>query len=445
MHRLRNETRALLSLAGPIVVGQLAQVGMGFTDTVMAGRLGAADLAAVAMGSTLWLVVYLAGLGLLSALAPIVAQLHGAGRPDAIRRMFGQSLWIAAALAALAIPLTRHLDAVMVWIQVDAEIIPLTRAYLRAFSWGLPGGFLYLCLRFVNEGIGNTRPMMFIHLGGLAANVLGNYMLMFGKFGAPALGAVGAGWSTAIVFTLHAAAMLIYVLRFRRPRALSLSAGLGRPRGPELRHLFHIGLPIAATLVLEIGMFAAVTLLMGSLGTAAVASHQIAISFASLTFTVAFAIGIALTVRVGHAAGRGDLPAARFAGLVGMGLAGASMAVSAAVMLTIPEWIVSAYTRDAAVAGLAARLLMLAAVFQLSDGLQASALGALRGLKDTARPMWLTFIAYWLVGLPLAWLLGISRALGPTGLWLGLIAGLTAAAVLLCARFLRLSASSMHA
>ncbi len=434
-----SEARALGRLAGPLVIGQVSQVGMGFTDTVMAGRLGATDLAAVAIGSSLWLPVYLGCVGIMMAVSPTVAQLKGAGREPEIGRVFRQSLWLALLVAAVATPLTAHIGAAMPWFDMDPAILPIAEGYLDAIAWGMPAVCLYLALRFVSEGIGHTKPIMYIQLIALLTNAVGNYILMFGKLGAPALGAVGAGWSSAIVLSLDALFLGIYVRTRPHYRGLGLTRRLEAPSAPRLGALARLGVPIAVSIIIEVGLFSAVSLLMGSLGVVAMAAHQIALNYSALAFMVPLGIAMAITIRVGQALGAGDIRRARLAGLVGMVLCGGTMAVSAAIMLTIPRHIVGLYTQDPQVRALAMGLLYMAALFQISDGIQVGAVGALRGLKDTTVPMGVTFLSYWIIGLTLAYVLGIDRDLGPRGLWAGLIFGLTAAAVLLSLRFHRLT------
>ena len=437
--RIGPEIRRIGRMAGPLVVGQLSQVGMGFTDTVMAGRLGPVDLGAVAIGSTLWIPVYLACVGVMMAMSPTVAHHEGAGRRPSISRLYRQSLWLSGALAVLGFIVTSQVGVVMSWIGVDPAIVPVTEDYLDAIAWGMPGVCFYLGLRFVSEGLGHTRPVMYIQLLALVANVPGNYVLMYGALGNPAMGAVGAGWSSALVLTAAAAGMLGYVASRSRFRAYRLFRRPERPDPDELLPLLRLGLPIALVTVLEVGLFTAVGLLMGSLGAVAVAGHQIAINYAALMFMIPLGVSLATTVRVGQASGAGDIDEARLAGFVGMGMATGAMLVSALLMLAAPGLIVGMYTTDQAVSAVARSLLLMAAVFQVSDGLQAGALGALRGLKDTRYPVLVTFVAYWMIGLPIGWSLGIGRALGPQGLWVGLVAGLTFAALLLSLRFWRIS------
>jgi len=437
--RFHAECRQIGRLAGPLIVGQVSQVGMGFTDTVMAGRLGPADLAAVAIGTTLWVPVHLGCVGIMTALSPLVAHHSGAGRGQCIAPLFRQALWLAVALGGLAFILTAHSAILTQWLNIDAAIIPVTAEYMDAVAWGMPGVCFFLTLRYVSDGIGYTQPIMYIQLVGLTVNVAGNYVFMFGALGIEGMGAVGAGWSSALVFWLNAILLFSYSVWHRRYRSLELYARFEPPRLTEAARLLKLGAPIGLTLVLEVGMFTAVALLMGTLGVVAVAAHQIAFNYAALAFMVPLAISMATTVRVGNAVGADEPDRARLAGFAGMAMAMAAMAVSAAVMLCLPEAIAGLYTTDAEVAGLAVSLLFMAALFQLSDGLQVGAMGALRGLKDTAWPLLINFVAYWLVGLPLAWLLGIQQAFGPRGLWAGLVVGLTAAAIWLSYRFHRLT------
>lgn len=434
------EVKAMVRLSAPLIVGQISQVGIAFTDTVMAGRLGPADLAAVALGSSLWLPVLLFCIGVMMALSPTVSRLHGAGREAEIALWFRQGAWLALGLGALALPLVHELGAVMPWLGIDAAIIPLTGDYLAAVAWGLPGVCVFLACRYVSEGMGLTRAIMVIQLTGLAVNVVADYVFMFGKLGLPAMGAEGTGWATALVLWLNGIMMLAYLRRSARFRHLALFSGWRGPALAPVTRLLGLGLPIAVTMVLEMGLFSAVALLMGQLGPVAVAAHQVAINFAALAFMVPLGLSMGITVRVGHALGAGRWRQARFAGLVGMGLGTAVMTVSAAVMVLAPGSVVAIYTGDPPVMALAVQLLGMAAIFQLADGLQVTALGALRGIQDTTWPMAASMVAYWLVGLPLAWYLGLAQAYGPRGLWVGLVVGLFLAAVTLTLRFLWRSA-----
>lgn len=434
---LRYEVTRTLLLAAPLVVGQITSFGMNFVDTVMAGRLGAVDLGAIAIGSSVWAAGLLFIVGIFMAVATAVSQLDGAGQPRAAGSIARQALWLAAALAAAMWLVMRRTGWVMELLDVDSEVAPVALGYLKAISWGAPALTGTFALRFFSDGTGETRPTMYIGLLGIACNIPLNYALMFGKLGFPALGAVGCGWATAIVLWLQLATMIAYIRLQPHFRPYLLFSRFSWPRWSELRELLSVGVPIGLMVFFEGSMFVAAALLIGTLGAVPIAAHQVAINFASMAFMVPLGLAGAITVRVGNAIGRGDLAGARTAGFTGMGIALCTQCLSALVMYLFPEYIARIYIADVEVIRLAAGLLLLAAVFQLPDGLQVAAAGALRGMKDTRVPMIYTVIAYWAVGLALGYWLTFYRQWGPSGMWVGMIAGLSVAAVLLSARFAR--------
>jgi MATE family multidrug resistance protein len=435
---LFEEFRQLAKLSVPITIGQVALIATGFVDTVMAGRISPLALGAIAVGANLWIPVYLFSVGLMMAVSSMVAQYFGAGLYHPIRDLLKQSLLISAVLGLLGMFAVRKIAFLMEWIGIDAGIVPVATEYLYAVSWGIPAVCAYLALRFLSEGIGYTRPMMVIQVLGLVINVFLNYVLMFGKFGAPAMGAVGAGWATAAVMWINLLLLLIYILSHHRYAEI-WKARESKMDWKRSRELLQLGMPIALTLVNEVGMFSAVGLLMGSLGVIEVAAHQVAINFAGMMFMIPLGISAATTIRVGHALGEQRPADARFRGLAGISFAGLCMFGTASIMLLFPELIVSIYSNDTDVSAMAISLLFMAAIFQLSDGIQVSASGALRGMKDTLYPLLVSVVAYWFVGLPFSWYLGINQEFGPPGLWFGLVASLTLAAVWLVWRFRRVS------
>lgn len=436
---MKAEVRELLWVGGPVILTQILQMSLSFTDTIMAGRLSALDLAAVAIGSSVMMPVLVFCMASVLAVNPIVAQNLGGRRFHLIGKNVRQALWLSQMFALASFALVRNLDRVMVWMQVDPEIIPLASGYLDAISWGIFSLYGYVALRNFNEGLSVTRPPMFIALAGALVNVPANYVLMYGALGVPSLGAVGTGYASAIVWTVMFASMLLFTGRFRPYRRFSIFTGWRRPEWTYLSELLRVGLPIGSSATLEVSMFAVVGLLMGTLGTVAVAAHQIAINVAALAFMIPFGIAIAITSRVGHSVGRGNLEEARFRGWVGIGVCTGAMVVTALLMSLAPRAIVRVYTTDVDVMRTAVQLIFLAAIFQISDGIQVSGLGALRGLKDTRVPMLMSLLAYGVVGLPVAILLGIRLDWGPVGLWTGLIVGLTVAAALHSVRFRRVT------
>ena len=429
--RARAELSSLSRLAGPIIVGQLSSVGMGVVDTVMAGRLSAADLGGVAVGSALWSSLAILMIGTLLAIPAYVSQYDGAGRTPMIRRFLWQALWMATGICLLLFVGLRQLGAIVDVVGVADEVRPLAVGYLQAVSWGAPGFAMFLLFRLTSEGLGVARPTMYFGLLGLLLNIPADYVFMYGRLGLPAMGAEGCGYATALVQWCQGLAVAAYVLFHRRYRKYKL---FHEPTGVRPRRVLQIlrtGLPIGITLFLEASLFVGAALMMARLGTTAVAGHQIAINFASLAFMVVLGLASALTVRVGNAVGRREWSEARFRALTGIGLTVAIQFVSLTVMFVGREAIASLYTNDAVVAALAAQLLIYCGIFQLPDGLQVAFAGTLRGYKDTTLPMFLTFVAYWLVGLPLSYWLGLQAGWEGPGVWWGLIGGLIVAAVLL--------------
>ena len=432
---LRTEAGQLLTLGLPVIGSQLAQIAMNFVDTVMAGNLSPQALAAVALGSSIWTTTVLFVIGLLMAVTATVSQLFGAGRNEEIGRFVRQALWLSQGLGMFCFIFIRNIDPLFFWLEIEHEIIPTTVGYLDAITWGLPAMCGFIVLRHCSEGVSMTRPVLLISLIGLLTNIGGNYVFMYGRLGLPAMGAVGCGWATALVMWMMLLSITIYLLVQPYYQRFYLFRRFDWPRRDYLVETLLLGLPIGISLFLEASLFATVALLMGSIGINAVAGHQIAINFASITFMVPLGLSMAITVRVGQAQGRGSPGEGRRSAFVGLVLALAFMAVSATTMLSFPETIVGIYTDDPVVRTIAIDLLLMAAIFQISDGAQVAGAGALRGLKDTTVPMVITLVAYWGMGLPLGYTLGIERSMGPQAMWLGLIAGLTVAAICLNSRF----------
>ena len=442
---LRRELMQLSVLAGPLVLAQLAQMSMGFVDTLMAGRLGPDALAGIALGSVVLGFVTIVSMGVLFSVAPSVSQAHGAGRSSEAARAARQGLWLAAGLALPGIALFQVATPLLIAAGQDPATAELAGAYLRAVSPGLLPSLALVALRGFLEGLGDARPIMTILLAGVALNVVADQAFMFGRWGAPALGLVGTGVATTLVYTTMALAAALYVaLRYRSYRVLR---GLRRPDPVVLRDLIRVGWPIGVTLGFEAGLFSATALLMGLFGREALAGHQIAIQAASITFMLPVGLSIATGVRVGQAAGRQDLAAVRRAGVAGILAAATVMLGTAALFRFAPGLVVAAFLdvgdpRNAEVIRYATTFLGLAAAFQVVDGIQVAASGALRGLRDTRVPMVISLVAYWALGMTTSLALGFLAGFGGRGLWAGLVVGLGTAAILLTRRFLRMSAPS---
>ncbi|MBO6523385.1 MAG: MATE family efflux transporter [Balneolaceae bacterium] len=410
-------------------------MGLNVTDTIMAGQLSAADLAGVAVGNALYLPVTLFGMATLVAINPIVSQYLGARKFFEIGKSVRQMLWLIFFLAIPSFFVVRNLDFIMHLVKVDPEIIPLSSKYLKAVAWGIPGLLIFAGLRYFSEGLAITKPAMYLSFLMLLLNIPADYVLMYGKLGFPAMGAEGTGYATTVVQLASAITMVIFAASFKPFKRFNIFA---RTRGPEWRYikeLLYVGLPNGASSTLEVLLFASVSVLMGTLSVTASAAHQISISIAATVFMIPFGLSMAISQRVGLAAGQGSIEKARFRGFVGTAICTLIMVFTAVLIFTIPDPIVGIYTSDPDVKKLAVSLVFMAGLFQISDGLQVGGFGALRGLKDTRVPMVVNFISYWLIGFSVGYYLGIHTHLGPKGLWIGLISGLSVAAILHNLRF----------
>ena len=415
-------------------------MGMNTVDVVLAGHLGARVLGAVAVGTALFHLANVTAIGVNAALSPSVAQLDGAGRRGDVGPLARQGVLIAVALGLLlAAYVWWGAPALAVLLGLPPDLALPARDFLHGAAAALPALSLFYACRGLSEGLALPRPTMIFGVLGLVLLVPLGYALMYGAAGLPALGAGGCGIATSLVCWAQAAGFVCFLRLSRRYRGLGWRAGTWRPRAVLIAGLLRIGLPMAVSMVLESGMFSGAGLAIGTLGAAAAASHQVALNVAAFAFMVPLGISLAVTVRVGQAAGRGDAAGVRRAGASGFAFVLAMQMFSGAVMLAIPGAIAALYTQDAAVRAGAVTLLRIAGVFQLSDGLQAAASGALRGLKDTRVPMLITAVAYWGVGMPLALTLAFRFGWQAPGMWCGLIAGLSVAAALLSLRFFLLA------
>lgn len=453
---IRTEAQAMLNLAGPVVAAQLAQMSMGLTDTIMVGRLGEEALAGVALGSTVFSFLALTSMGVLMAVSPLVSQAFGAGEREPIERSVRQSFWLGAALAVPACLLLWNVGPALRWIGQPVATVSAAEGYIRAIVWGYLPFLWFMALRGFVEGVSRPIPVTMITGLGVVVNVAANYVLMFGAFGVPAFGLTGTGWASTIVYWFLLTALILFIRRDATLGAFRIFRTMGRPDPHYFGELFRIGWPIGISLGIEYGLFMATALLIGLIGTTALAAHQVALQCAAFTFMVPLGIGIASSIRVGQAAGRRDRPGVRRSGHVGVGLSALFMSAAAVCFWVFPETLIGFFldVRDPAnrdAIDLATRLLGVAAVFQVFDGIQVSAAGALRGLRDTRRPMVIGLVSYWLLGLTTGSLLGFGAGWGAVGLWWGLVIGLAAASVLLTLRFRAMtrfdevSAETMHA
>lgn len=440
LREYKTQAKSLLRLGGPLMVNNLAVAGMQFADAVMAGSLGARELAAVAVGGSFWFLGFTLCLGILMAISPIVARHFGAGNYNLIGRYTRQGIYLSFIMGIPLILLGQFAAAPLLEsFGIDPEFRDLTIGYVGAITYGAPGIFVFLALRFTTEGVGYTRPIMFTSILALTCNVFLNYVLMFGKFGAPALGAVGCGYASAISMWVVMISLVGYVVVSRHYRDFHIFSRLAPLRLSAFKEIIFLGFPIAITITAEAGLFSAISILMGTRGTEITAAHQIALNFSSTTFMIPLALSAATTILVGQLLGAGKVKEARIGGIVGILLCAGFMTLSATFLLVFRDAVVGLYTDDSAVTGIAISLLLMAAIFQIADGVQIGAAGALRGYKDTGMPMLINIVAFWVFAFPLAYLAAITYQAPPNYVWAGFVVGLGIAAVLLTWRFNRLS------
>jgi MATE family multidrug resistance protein len=439
MARFERDARAILRLGGPLLVNNLVLAGMSVTNTMAAGRVGPEALAGVAAGGSYYQLFWLGGLGILLSLPALVAHAYGAGEQRDVGHRFRQGLWLSQMIALPVVLALLCVRPVLEWFGTDPRTIPEASAYVHTLCFGMPAMLAYLAHRYTTEGVGWTRPIMFTAALGLIANVVGNWVFTLGHLGLPSLGARGCAIATVMSQWSMLIAMHLYQRLHRHYRPFGLFERFEWPSRQTLRDILAFGLPIGGSVLSEGAFFSVAGLLMSTLGTEIVAAHQIALSWASIMFMVPLAFHSATTVYVGRKVGGGDPTAGRFAGWSGIAMCGMFMSASALVIVLARGHIVTLFTTDQEVRMLAAGLMLFAAIFHVPDGLQVGAAGALRGFKDARVPMALNFAAYWLVGFPIAWWLGIHQALGPQGIWTGMIAGLFACALLLTLRYRQVS------
>ncbi|MFN2398606.1 MAG: MATE family efflux transporter [Gemmatimonadaceae bacterium] len=428
----RDELRATLALALPIVVVQVGMMAMGVVDTIMVGHVNATSLAAVAVGNLYFFSLAVFGIGTLMALDPIVAQAVGAGADIAVSRAMQRGLLLAVALSAAVSALLWPGEPLLAYLRQPEDVIPVAAEYARVSIVGVFPLLAFVVLRQSLQAMGRMTPILITVITANILNALLNWVLIYGNLGSPALGAVGSAWSTAIsrwllVIMLMTMGWHEIGKHVKTPRREVFSSG-------PLWRMLVLGVPIGFQHQLEYGVFAVVAVLMGQLGTTQVAAHQVAINLASLTFMVPLGISAAAAVRAGHAVGRGDPEQAARSAWASLAFGGAFMLLSAFAFIIAPGVLARIYTSDGAVLALAISLIPIAGVFQVFDGLQAVAAGVLRGMGDTRVPLYANLIGFWLVGMPVSLLLGFTAGTGPTGLWWGLVVGLAVVALFLVVR-----------
>ncbi|MBW4517015.1 MAG: MATE family efflux transporter [Timaviella obliquedivisa GSE-PSE-MK23-08B] len=435
-----SEVRASLFLALPLAGAQMAQAAIAFVDTAMMGQLGSQTLAAGGLGAISFGALLIIGSGIVAAVSPIAAEAHGAGQPQKVGQVIRQGFLLAILVALPIMALIWHMRSLLSSLGQPQELLEQTELYLRAIVWGYLPGLGFAVLKDFASAISKPRSVIIITLCSVPLNIVGNDVLMYGKLGLPALGLEGIGWSSTIVLWSMFLAIALYIRSQRQFRIYGIFQGFPKFDRGMIQELLHIGLPIGIIAFVETGLFTVTTFLIGQIGVAPLAAHQIALETAGVTFRIPLGIAFATTVRVGQLVGQNNLRGARFAGYVGIALGAAFMGSTAILFWTMPRPIVALFLdvqdpANAIVVELAQVLLGVAAMFQIFDGIQVIAVGALRGLKDTRIPMVIGIFAYWGIGLVSGYGFGMVLGWGAVGLWWGLAMGLAVAAGVLTWRF----------
>lgn len=433
--KLKHETKLLAKLSGPIIVGQVGQNLINLADTVMVGALGALALSASAFAGSIFVIALIGGMGILSPVTALFAKMQGQENyPQGgvlLKHSVIVTLMTSAAMIAILFALLPYLS----YFGQTPEVLAEGRNFYQIIAWSVLPSLVYQCYKQFSDGIGKTKIGMSVMLFGVALNILGNYILIYGNWGAPALGLDGAGYSTLISRVLMALIMVAYIHFHPGFKKYFHQTWIHRFDHHLFKNMLRLGLPNGLTYLFEVGAFSFAAIMMGWFGSMPLAAHQITISMASMTFMISVGIGIASSIRVAYEWGRGDVEMVRYSGFTAMKVGGVYSVICALLILLLRHWIPSLYVKDVDVIELAAMLFIVVGIFQIADGIQAIAIGSLRGLSDTAWPSAIAFISYWILGLPGGYYLAFHLGMGPTGIWVGLLIGLTCASLLLPWRF----------
>ncbi|TNH03692.1 MATE family efflux transporter [Testudinibacter sp. TR-2022] len=436
-HRI--EMRQLIKIALPILIAQIAQSSMGMIDTIMAGRVSAADMAAISIGASIWFPLVLFGHGLLLALPPTIAYLNGSGQRKRIAHQVRQGIWIVLLISMPLFALIYNSYVIVDFMGMEPRLATISSQYLQAMAFGIVPYLLMINFRGLNDGLAKTKPAMVIGFIGLLLNIPLNYIFIYGKLGLPAFGAVGCGIATALVNWLMMLMILIYCYRAKNQKDLKLFPQLlEKPDWLTLRKLLNLGVPIALTLCAEVTLFTIVSLLIAPLGANVVASHQITLQTSSFVFMLPLSISMATTILVGQRLGEQNVEGAKQVSYSALGLGLIVATATAILTLLFRSQIAQIFVSDQEVIAMASFLLLFAAAYQIPDSIQVIAGGALRAYKDTKAILIISLLCYWVIGMPVGYISGLTDWLGTPlaaqGFWIGFVLCLTFASVFLLLR-----------
>ena len=436
---VREQVKTTFLLAYPVMLSQLGQVAVGVADSMMVGRLGALELAASSLANSIFFVLLMFGIGISMGLTPLVSKAYGKGKTNQISRLFSNSLLInfftSLVMLGLVLLCSRNLN----FLNQPEEVEALALPFLLIITASLVPLMLFQTFKQFVEGLSQTKQAMFITIAANLVNVFLNWLLIWGHWGFPELGFLGAAWATLISRVLMMVLMGGYVLTSKRYRDFKIQIFRFKPNWTLCQRILKIGVPTGFQFIFEVSAFSAAAIMMGWISVNALAGHQIALNLASISYMMATGLATAGMIRVSHYIGKEDFKGMREAGMVAFGMAATFMFVCALLFFVLRFFLPTLYIDDPQVISLAASLLVLAGLFQLSDGIQVVGLGVLRGLEDVKVPTVVTFLAYWGLGLPLGYFLAFTMGLAEKGIWIGLLIGLTLTAGLLLYRFDQLS------
>lgn len=447
--RIREETRALSHLALPMMVAQIAQVATGFVDTVMAGRVSTDDLAAVSLGASIFITVYVTLMGIVSALNPILSHQFGAGETRNIGETARQGLWFGLLLGCLGVLLMLAIQPLLrQWLSLPETVEDKVMLYIDGAAFGMPAAMMHRALHAFASSLNRPRPIMVVSLIALLLNIPLNYMLIHGLFGLPQLGGAGCGWATGMVMWFNAITLFVYLARNRALAGYGLTQQFSWPQWSRFPAMLKLGLPIGLSFFVEVSLFSFIALLIAQLGTLVVASHQAVLNFSSLIYMIPQSIATALTIRVGQSIGSGDYLQARLISGLGIALSIAAAVLTMLLVLLFRHQIIAMYSPDPAVVALGSTLMLFAAFYQLTDAMQTVASGALRGYKITTLPMAIHIVSFWGLGLGLGMVLGLTDWLLPRmgvhGFWAALVVSLSVAGLTLVGYLSHISRQRLH-
>jgi MATE family multidrug resistance protein len=436
---IRDHFNITFRLALPVVLSQLGQVSVGVADSMMVGRLGAVELAAASLGNSIFFVLLMFGMGISMGITPLVSIAEGKGKMKRISSLFQHGLWINIFTAILLIGIIMMLSQGLHFLDQPEEVVQITIPYLLIITASMLPFMIFQTFKQFAEGLSQTKQAMYVTIFCNLVNVFLNWVLIYGKLGAPELGLNGAGIATLISRVLMPIMMGWYVIRSKRYQLFDLQMGIKKLRFFMINRILKIGLPTGFQYIFEVSAFSAAAIMMGWIGVNALAGHQIALNLASISYMMAAGLSTAGMIRVSNQIGKGSQKAMREAGMVVFGMVLIFMFTCAVIFVVFRYTLPTFYIDDMEVIQISASLLVIAGLFQLSDGVQVVGLGVLRGMEDVKFPTIITLIAYWVLGLPLGYFLAFELEMGAEGIWYGLLIGLSITAVVLFFRFNMLS------